>query len=169
MMIEELTDAVGGYAWLQRHLAGVLHSWRGDERDAGVAVYLHSAARRFEQHSAGWEALLADSPALAASERVRAPSPGWDQLFGRTANGTAERLVILLHIVLPRMLISLERFAGQLGEVSEAAEQRFCVAVATDLRAQQSRGLALLDERTPAPSQRRLSAALGRGLVDLSC
>ena len=169
MMIEGLTDAVGGYAWLHRHLADALHSWSAGESDAEVAVYLHSTARRFERHSAGWEALLADSPALAASERVRAPSPGWEQLFGGTTGGTAERLVILLHIVLPRILISLERFAGQLGEVSEAAEQRFCAAVATDLRAEQSRGLALLDERTPAPSRRRLSAALGRRLADLSC
>ena len=169
MMIDELTDAVGGYVWLQRNLADALHSWRAGESDAEVVVYLHSAARRFEQHSAGWEALLADSPALAAAERVRPPAPGWDQLFEGTISGTAERLVVLLHIVLPRMLISLERFAGQLGEVSEAAERRFCAAVATDLRAQQSRGVALLDERTPAPSQRRLSAALGRRLADLSC
>ncbi len=169
MMIEELTDALGGYVWLQRNLADGLHSWRAVESDAEVAVYLHSTACRFEQHGAGWEALLADSPALAASERVRAPSPGWEQVFDGAASGTAERLVILLDVVLPRMLISLERFAAQLGEVSEAAEQRFCAGVASDLAAQQSRGLALLDERTPAPSRRRLSAALGRRLADLSC
>lgn len=169
MMIEELTDALGGYVWLQRNLAAGLHSWRAVESDAEVAVYLHSAACRFEQHGTGWEALLADSPALAASERVRAPSPGWEQVFDGAAGGTAERLVILLHVVLPRMLISLERFAAQLGEVSEAAEQRFCAGVASDLAAQQSRGLALLDERTPVPSRRRLSAALGRRLADLSC
>ena len=169
MMIEELTDALGGYVWLQRNLSDGLNSWRAGESDAGVAVYLHSSARRFEQHSAGWEALLADSPALAASERVRAPSPGWEQVFDGAASETTERLVILLHVVLPRMLISLERFAAQLGEVSEAAEQRFCAGVASDLRAQQSRGLALLDERMPAPSRRRLGAALGKRLADLSC
>ncbi|MCE2525290.1 MAG: hypothetical protein J4F99_04860 [Acidimicrobiia bacterium] len=169
MIIEDLNDALGGYAWLQRNLADALHSWRGAESDAEVATFLHSTARRFEQHSAGWEALLADSPALAASERVRPPSPGWEQLFDGAATETAERLVVLIHVVLPRMLTSLERFAGHLGEVSEAEEQRFCAAVTTDLRAQQSRGVALLDQRTPAPSQRRLSAALGRRLADLSC
>ncbi len=169
MMIEDLSDAVGRYVWLQRHLAQSLRSWGDGEDDGAVAVYLHGVARRFGDHSAGWEALLADSPALAAAERVRAPSPGWDDLFRGASTGTSDRLVILLHVVLPRLRASLERFAGQLGEVAEAAEERFCTIVAEDLRTIEERGRLLLDERATAPSQRRMSARLGRRLAELSC
>lgn len=169
MMIEDLTDAVGRYLWLQRHLAESLRLWGVDEEDGAVAVYLHQAARRFAEHGSGWEALLADSPALRAAERVRAPSPGWEELFRGTATGTSDRLVVLLHVVLPRMRASLERFATQLGDVAEAAEGRFCAIVAEDLQGIEARGLALLDERATAPSQRRMAARLGRRLADLSC
>ena len=169
MMIEDLTDALGRYVWLQRRLAESLSSWGAGEEDAAVAVYLHEAARRFAEHSAGWESLLADSPALRAAERVRAPSPGWEELFRGTATGTSDRLVILLHVVLPRMRASLERFAQQLGDVAEAAERRLCANVAEDLGVIEARGRLLLDERAPAPSQRRMAATLGRRLADLSC
>ena len=169
MMIEDLTDALGRYVWLQRHLGESLRFWGPDEEDAAVAVYLHEVARRFSDHSAGWEALLADSPALRAAERVQAPSPGWDDLFRGASTGTSERLVILLHVVLPRVRASLERFATQLGEVAEAGEARFCSIVVEDLRTIEERGRLLLDERATAPSQRRMSARLGRRLADLSC
>ena len=124
MMIEDLTDAVGRYVWLHRHLAESLRLWGADEEDGAVAVYLHRTARRLAEHGAGWEALLADSPALGAAERVRAPSPGWEELFRGAATGTSDRLVVLLAVVLPRMRASLERFAAQLGDVAEAAEGR---------------------------------------------
>ncbi|MDE0652654.1 MAG: hypothetical protein OXI26_03280 [bacterium] len=169
MMIEDLTDALGRYVWLQRHLGESLRFWSDGEDDGAVAVYLHEVARRFVEHSAGWEALLADSPALGAAERVRAPSPGWEELFRGTATGTSDRLVILLHVVLPRMRASLERFAGQLGDVAEAAEARFCATVAQDLGTIEERGRELLDVRATAPSQRRMSATLGRRLAELSC
>ena len=169
MMIEELTDAVGRYLWLQRHLAAALETWRAGETDAAVAVYTHGLARRCAQHSAGWEGLLADSPALSAADRVQAPSAGWDGLFEGDAGGTQEHLVTLLHVALPRLLASLERFGTQLGAVAEAAEKRFCSIVVSDLQAELARGLLLLDRRAAAPSQRRLAAALGRRLADLSC
>lgn len=169
MMIEDLTDAIGRYLWLQRHLAESLSLWGDGEEDGAVAVYLHQTARRFAEHGSGWEALLADSPALGAVERVRAPSQGWEELFRGTATGTSDRLVVLLHVVLPRMRASLERFASQLGEVAEAAEGRFCAIVAEDLQGIEARGLTLLDERATAPSRRRMAATLGRRLADLSC
>ena len=169
MMIEDLSDALGRYVWLQRHLGGSLRSWSQGEDDGAVTVYLHEVARRFDDHSAGWEALLADSRALGAAERVRAPSPGWEELFRGASTGTSDRLVILLHVVLPRVRASLERFAGQLGDVAEAAEARFCAIVIEDLRAIEERGRLLLDERATAPSQRRMSARLGSRLADLSC
>ena len=169
MMIEDLTDAVGRYVWLQRHLAESLRLWGVGEEDGAVAVYLHRTARRFAEHGTGWEALLADSPALGAAERVNAPSPGWEDLFRGAATGTSDRLVVLLHVVLPRMRASLERFAAQLGDVAEAAEGRFCAIVAEDLQGIEARGLTLLDERATAPSQRRMAARLGRRLADLSC
>lgn len=169
MMIEELTDSVGRYLWLQRHLAAALEDWRADETDGAVAVYTHGLARRCAQHCAGWEGLLADSPALGAADRVQAPSPGWDGLFEGDAGGTQEHLVTLLHVVLPRLLASLERFSTQLGDVAEAAEKRFCSIVVHDLQAELARGMLLLDQRAAAPSQRRLAAALGRRLADLSC
>ena len=169
MMIEELTDSVGHYAWLQRNLAETLETWCAGESDPGVAVYLHGLARRCRQHSAGWEALMADSPALEAGRRVQAPSPGWDGLFGSDAGGTQEHLVTLLHIVLPRLLASLERFGGRLGEVAEAAEKRFCTIVVEDLRAQLVGGTPVLDQRAGATSQRKLTAVLGQRLSDLSC
>lgn len=168
-MIEELTDAVGRYVWLQRRLAESLRVWGAGEEDAAVAVYLHRTARRFAEHRAGWEALLADSPALGAAERIRAPSPGWEELFRGAATGTSDRLIVLLHVVLPRMRASLDRFAARLGDVAEAAEARFCAVVAADLQGTEARGRALLDERAPAPSQRRMAATLGRRLADLSC
>ncbi|MCY4102641.1 MAG: hypothetical protein OXG55_05140 [bacterium] len=169
MMIEDLTDSVGRYVWLQRHLAESLRLWGVGEKDGAVAVYLHQTARRFAEHGTDWEALLADSPALGATERVRAPSPGWEELFRGAATGTSDRLVVLLHVVLPRLRSSLERFAAQLGDVAEAAEGRFCAIVAGDLQGIEARGLALLDERATAPSQRRMAARLGRRLADLSC
>ncbi|MCY3663149.1 MAG: hypothetical protein OXH28_10080 [bacterium] len=169
MMIEDLTGAVGRYVWLQRHLAESLRLWSAGEADAAVAVYLHRTARRFAEHATGWEALLADSPALEAVERIRAPSPGWEELFRGAATGTSDRLVVLLHVVLPRMRASLDRFATQLGDVAEAAEARFCAVVAGDLEGIEARGLALLDERATAPSQRRMAARLGGRLADLSC
>ena len=169
MMIEHLTDSVGRYLWLQRHLAAALENWRADEPDAAVAVYTHGLARRCVEHSAGWEGLLADSPALEAVDRVQAPSAGWDGLFEGDAGGTQEHLVTLLHVVLPRLLASLERFGGQLGDVAEAAEKRFCSVVVRDIQAESARGMLLLDQRATAPSQRRLAAALGRRLADLSC
>ena len=169
MMIEDLTDALGRYVWLQRHLGESLRFWGNSEDDGAVTVYLHEVARRFGDHSAGWEALLADSLALDAAERVRAPSPGWEELFRGASTGTSDRLVILLHVVLPKLRASLERFAGQLGDVAEAAEARFCAIVAEDLRAIEERGRILLDERATAPSRRRMSARLGRRLADLSC
>lgn len=169
MMIEELNDSLGRYVWLQRNLAEGLETWRARESDAAVAVYIGVLARRYAEHSDGWESLLADSPALRASERVQAPSPGWDGLFRGDAGGTQEHLVTLLQVVLPRLLASLERFAGRLGEVAEAAEKRYCAIVVGDLRAQQERGQILLDERAGAPNQRRLAAVLRRRLADLSC
>lgn len=169
MMIEDLSDALGRYVWLQRHLGESLRSWGDGEDDGAVTVYLHEVARRFGDHSAGWEALLADSPALGAAERVRTPSPGWEELFRGASTGTSDRLVVLLHVVLPRVRASLERFATQLGDVAEAAEARFCAIVTEDLRAIEERGRLLLDERATAPSQRRMSARLGRRLADLSC
>ncbi len=169
MMIEDLTDAVGRYVWLQRHLAESLRLWGAGEEDGAVAVYLHRTARRFAEHAAGWEALLADSPALEAAERVRAPSPGWEELFRGAATGASDRLVVLLHVVLPRMRASLERFAASLGDVAEAAEARFCAIVAEDLQRIEARGLTLLDERVAAPSRRRMAARLGGRLADLSC
>ena len=168
-MIEDLSDALGRYVWLQRHLGESLRFWGHGEDDEAVAVYLHEVARRFGDHSAGWEALLADSPALGAAERVRAPSPGWEELFRGASTGTSDRLVILLHVVLPKVRASLERFAGRLSDVAEAAEARFCAIVVTDLRAIEERGRLLLDERATAPSRRRMSARLGRRLADLSC
>ena len=169
MMIEDLSDALGRYVWLWRHLGESLRLWSRDEDDGALAVYLHEVARRFGDHSDGWEALLADSPALGAAERVRAPSPGWEELFRGASTGTSDRLVILLHVVLPRMRSSLERFAGQLGEVSEAAEARFCAIALNDLRAIEERGRLLLDERATAPSRRRMAARLGGRLADLAC
>lgn len=169
MMIEDLTDAVGRYLWLQQHLGASLRFWGHGEEDGAVAVYLHGAARRFGEHSAGWEALLSDSPNLRPSERVQAPSPGWEELFRGTSTGTSDRLVVLSHVVLPRLIASLERFAAQLGDVAEAAEARFCAIVVTDLRAIEERGRELLDERVTEPSRRRMSATLGRRLADLSC
>ena len=169
MMIEDLTDALGRYVWLQRHLAESLGFWGVDEDDAAVAVYLHEAARRFGAHSEGWEALLADSPALRAAERVRAPSPGWEEVFRGVSTGTSNRLVVLLHVVLPRLRASLERFATQLGDVAEVAEGRFCAIVAEDLRVIEERGLSLLDERAQAPSRRRMAATLGKRFAELSC
>ena len=143
--------------------------WGRDEDDGAVSVYLYEVARRFGDHSAGWEALLADSPALGAAERVRAPSPGWEELFRGASTGTSDRLVILLHVVLPRVRASMERFAGQLGDVAEAAEARFCAIVVEDLRAIEERGRLLLDERATEPSRRRMSARLGSRLAELSC
>ena len=169
MMIEDLTDSVGHYVWLHRQLAESVASWAAGEADAPVSVYLHGAARRFVQHSSGWEALLADSPALAATERVRAPSPGWEELFRAASADTSERLVTLLHVVLPRMLASLDRLSGELGEVADGAERRFCAIANEDLRVLEERGRSLLDERAPAPSQRRMAATLGRRHADLSC
>lgn len=169
MMIEELTDSVGRYAWLQRHLADALETWCAGESDPGVAVYIHGLARRCRQHSAGWEDLLADSPALEANGRMQAPSPGWDGLFRTDAGGTQEHLVTLLHVVLPRLLASLDRFSGRLGEVAEATEKRFCAIVVEDLRNELASGMPVLDERAGTPSQRKLAAALGRRLADLSC
>lgn len=169
MMIEDLSDSLGRYVWLQRHLGESLRFWGQAEDDGAVTVYLHEVARRFGDHSAGWEALLADSPALGAAERVRAPSPGWEELFRGTSTGTSDRLVVLLHVVLPRLSASLERFAGQLGDMAEAAEARYCAIVVEDLRSIEERGRQLLDERATAPSQRRMSARLGSRLADLSC
>ena len=169
MMIEELTDSVGRYLWLQRRLAAALETWRAGETDAAVAVYAHGLARRCAQHGAGWEGLLADSPALDAADRVQAPSAGWDGLFEGDAGGTQEHLVTLLHVALPRLVASLERFGTQLDDVAEAAEKRFCCIVVRDLQAALAQGMLLLDQRAAAPSQRRLAAALGRRLADLSC
>ena len=169
MMIEELTDSIGRYLWLQRHLAAALENWRAGENDTATAVYTHGLARRCAQHSAGWEGLLADSPALGAADRVQAPSAGWGGLFEGGAGGTQEHLVTLLHIVLPRLLASLERFGAQLGDVAEAAEKRFCSIVVHDLQAELARGMLLLDQRAAAPSRRRPDAAPDRRLADLSC
>ena len=167
--IHELTDALGGYVWLSRRLAVELGAWGADEAEASVAVYLHTLARRCADHGACWEALLAESPALEAAERVRPPSVGWEGLFRAESAGTAERLVTLLHVVLPRLLVSLEDFAARLGPVAEAPEQRACAIVIDDLRALRGRGVLLLDEQVPAPQQRRLAAALGQRLAGLSC
>lgn len=169
MMIEELTDSVGRYAWLQRNLAEALEAWCSAEGDPEVAVYLHGLARRCRAHSAGWEHLLADSPALEASGRVKAPSPGWEGLFRTDAGGTQEHLVTLLDIVLPRLLASLERFGARLGDVAEAAEKRFCGIVVEDLRAQSASGVPVIDRRAGTPSRREPAAGLGRRLADLSC
>ncbi len=168
MTIHELTDALGRYVWLARCLAAALDDWDVDEEDAAVVVYLHTLARRCEDHGACWEALLADSPALGAAERVRPPSPGWEDVFRAESAGTSERLVALLHVVLPRLLASLEDFAGRLGPVAEAPEQRVCAAITDDLRALLARGGLVLDEQIPAPQQRRLTAAIGVRLADLS-
>jgi hypothetical protein len=169
MMIDELTDSVGCYVWLQRNLAEALEAWCVVESDPEVVVYLHGLARRCRAHSAGWEDLLADSPALEASGRVQAPSPGWEGLFRTDAGGTQEHLVTLLHVVLPRLLASVERFGGRLGEVAEAAEKRFCGVVVEDLRAQLANGVPVLDQRAGATSRRKMAAALSRRLADLSC
>ncbi len=171
MLIEGLTTAIGGYVWQQRQLAESLSSWVDLTDDAEVAVYLHGTARRFASHSTGWEELLADSPALAAAERVRAPSPEWDGLFKDAASSTqdtSDRLVLLVHIVLPRLLASLEKFSGELNGVHAAAEQRFCAIVAQDLSAIAERGQALLAERPPVASQQQLASTLGRRLADLA-
>ncbi|MCY3925100.1 MAG: hypothetical protein OXG52_06270 [bacterium] len=148
MMIEDLTDAVAGYVWLQRSLAAALHSWRAREPDAEAAVFLHSTARTCEQHAAGWEALLADSPALAAPERVRPPSePGADGLTPGAAGDAAGRLANLTNVVLPRLLASFEQFGARLSDVAEAPEKRFCAIVVGDLRAALERGRLLADRR----------------------
>ena len=155
MMIEDLTDAVAGYVWLQRSLAAALHSWRAREPDAEAAVFLHSTARTCEQHAAGWEALLADSPALAAPERVRPPSepaadglePGAAGLFEGAAGDAAGRLANLTNVVLPRLLASFEQFGARLSDVAEAPEKRFCAIVVGDLRAALERGTLLADRR----------------------
>ena len=167
--IRELTDALGCYVWLSRRLAAALGDWGTDEVEPPVAVYLHALARRCSDHGACWEALLADSPALEATESVRPPSVGWDEVFRAESAGTAERLVTLLHIVLPRLLVSLEEFAARLGPVAEAPEQRACAIVIDDLRALRDRGVLLVDEQVPAPQQRRLAAVMGRRLAGLSC
>ena len=167
--LHELTDVLGRYVWLSRRLAVELGAWGADEAEAPVAVYLHTLARRCSDHGASWEALLADSPALEAAERVRPPSVGWDEMFRAESAGTAERLVTLLHVVLPRLLVLLEDFAARLDPVAEAPEQRACAIVIDDLRALRGRGVLLLDEQVPAPQQRRLAAAIGQRLASLSC
>ena len=180
MLIEDLSDAVGRYVWLQRRLAEWLRAPDGsvataagcdDASDgaqrAAVLVYLHGAARRFAAHSAGWEALLADSPALAAKERVRAPSPGWEELDA--ALSASDRLAVLVRVVLPRLSASLERFAGGLNDVAEAAEARFCAIAAADLRDLGDRGMALLNRQMPESAQREAAETLAQRLAGLSC
>ena len=169
LTIHELTEATGHYVWLSRHLAAALDGWRATEPDPTLAVYLHTLARRLDDHGAAWQALLADSPALDAPACVRPPSEGWDELFGPESPGTSGSLVTLVHVVLPRLLTSLEDFARSLGPVAEAAERRHCDIVVDDLRSQRNRGGTLLDERVPGPTQRRLAAVLRRRFVNLSC
>lgn len=183
MLIEDLTAAVGRYVWLQRALAEWLSapgasvdgaagvraaSTADDGPRAAVLVYLHGVARRFDAHSAGWESLLADSPALAAPGQVRAPSPGWDELAD-AACGDSDRLTALVGVVLPRLSASLERFADGLDGVAEAAEARFCAIVAEDLRDLAARGAALLNQQVPEAAQRRATVTLERRLAGLSC
>lgn len=169
LTIHELTEAIGCYVWLSRHLAALLDGWRAGETDPTLAVYLHTLARRLDDHGATWQALLADSPALDAARSVRPPSEGWDELFGAESPGTSGRLVTLVHVVLPLLLTSLEDFARSLGPVAEAAEGRHCDIVTDDLRSQRNRGGTLLDERVAAPTQRRLAAVLRRRFANLSC
>ena len=168
MLIEDLNSALGGYIWLARRTAqslGPRPEQPEGQSEAAVAVCLHTAARRFAQHGAGWEALAADSPALAAQTRVRAPSEGWDELFEHLLDPAVtdlQRLAMLVEVLLPRIEGSLEQFAAQLGDVAEAAEARFCAIVRQDLAALSARGSALLDELRPSESRPAAAEALQR-------
>ena len=149
MLIEDLTAAIGRYVWLQRHLAGCLQDWATADgsADGAVAVYLHSTARRFADHSDAWEGLLADSPALAAAGQVRPPEPPPESL---PAAGSPECLPVLVNVVLPRLADSVERFASGLGRIAEAAEARHSAIVVRDLRCIEARGRSLSADPMPA-------------------
>ena len=156
LLIEELADRLGQYAWLEGRLSRLLALWATDEAHNRARLHFHSMSRLTEAHVFMWELLLPDSPALAAADRI-APPADWNDVLEAEAEAEAapsslsDRLAVLKRKFLEPLVESLDEFLAMLSPVSEAPEIRHadlvrrdlaeCLAATAALAVEQTKGL----------------------------
>ena len=144
MEIERLADACGGLAWISERLfevegrlaAGIVD---GEPLDARTRSLLARSSRRYGQHAQWWRDALPDSPALAGVDRVRPPTPAWEQLFDRIELvAPADAVTALYEEALPQLALLIENLGQELSPISDGAVIRTNRMVAADLAEEQN-------------------------------
>lgn len=146
LLIEELADRLGQYAWLEGRLSKLLARWATEETHNRARLHFHSMSRLTEVHVFMWELLLPDSPALAATDRI-APPADWNDVLEATPF-LSDRLTVLKQKFLEPLVESLDEFVAMLSPVSDAPEIRHAVLIRRDLAECLATSVALAGEQT---------------------
>lgn len=130
MPLTEVTSWLGGGIAIDEELFAVVGEWSIDELDAELRVAYATISRWLGEHAVAARGLLADSPALAAAERVAIPRD-WVERLASFRASTSRRHD--LESVL-RDRIARDEVAGQqLSDVSDGPLLRHLTHTGVDL------------------------------------
>jgi hypothetical protein len=140
LTLDESTDRLAGNVAIDEALFAVVGSWSADEPDPGMRVVFATVSRLFGEHSQEARAVLPDSPALRAAERVVVPDDWADRLSA--LDNASGRSATLVEVVAARS----ERDAATVDRLTTVADAPVLRLLART-RLDHDHALALLDQR----------------------
>lgn len=155
--LDELTTRLAELVWVEQQLAAVMAEWAQTTDQADVAVAFARAGGHHAWHAELLGEALATSPALAAGDRIAAPTAGWkravDQL--RSVEQTRARLAAISRLVGPWLEREIGALRGLANPVSDRDHDRLL-------------GFVSLDHDTDHEGLQQLFESLDGGAIDLA-
>lgn len=111
MTLDEVTTWLGASIAVDERLFAIVGEWSTDEADAAVRVTFATVSRWLGEHAVEARGLLADSPALAAVDRVALPE-AWADRLNRLAGAGTDRASVLAEVLRDRVARDAEVVAG---------------------------------------------------------
>lgn len=135
--LAELTERLGGLAWVEQSVGDVLAGWTRHEADPAAAVFFGTTARHHQWHAEIVLSCLPTSPALLEQDPVRPPTQGWQRAVNALStvvapNSTATRLRAIVRTIDPWLQREIEALTVLARPVSDAAMQRWLRFVRID-------------------------------------
>lgn len=134
----ESAERMGGFAWFERELFGLLGSWSTSEPLAADALVFADHARRCMWHSQLWFERLPELAVVDAASLVTAPGAGLQALLDEleAATDTALRLVGAYRVLIAHLLSSYADFADSIDPLAAPSVQRWLGFINSDLSEQ---------------------------------
>lgn len=132
--LDELTGRLAGLVWVEQRLAEIFDSWITTTGHAASAVALSRAGKHHDWHAAILGDVLATSPQLAASERIVAPTGGWQRAVDQmlALEDIEARLAAIVHVTDPWLQREIDALQDLANPVSDSEHERLLRFVALD-------------------------------------